>query len=159
MRTLMGLVVAGGLVFGMAGESKAQFSLAIGNPYVGQGYGSNLGGYGPGYGAYNGGLGYSSGYSGYGNGLGYANTYNSYQSTGYLAGPGVIGAQNFGYSSGYGGYVAPVAPVYGYGSTYIANPLTGYQTNRYYGAYGYGNYSYGSRDGFRPFRPMGRFFR
>ncbi len=152
----MGLVVAGGLLLGTAGESSAQFSLTIGNPYIGQGYGSNLGGYG----------GYSSAYGS--NVLGYSN-YSSSSSTGYLSGPGVIGARNYGYggyaspgyaySSGYSGFVPPAAPIYNTGATYIANPLTGYQTNRYYGAYGYGNYGYGSRDGFRPFRPIGRLLR
>ena len=33
MRTLMGLVVVGGLVLGLAGESKAQLAISIGSPY------------------------------------------------------------------------------------------------------------------------------
>lgn len=41
----------------------------------------------------------------------------------------------------------PVVPRY----TRPPNP-TGYQNRPYYGAYGYGNYSNGSTDGFPPFR-------
>ncbi len=182
----MGLVLAGGLLLGLAGESEAQFSLSIGNPYTGQGfsvgapaygYGNGYGygsGYGNGYGYSNYGNGYSNygnGYSGYGNGYsGYGNGYgvsNNYYSSGYAAAPVVTT-----YSSGYGvanntyynqGYVAaPVVTTYssGYAGYAPTNPATGYQTlNRYYGAYGYGNYGYGSRDGFRPFRGAGRLFR
>lgn len=58
--------------------------------------------------------------------------------------PNVIG-RNHGYSSGYSGQV-------------VGNPLS--TRNRpYHGAYGYGNYSNGSTDGYPPFRPANRFRR
>ncbi len=152
MRFLMGLVVASGILIGTAAKSEAQFSISIGNPYTGQGL--SIGN--PGYGYNN--YGYS-GYSGYGIDSGYANAYNSYSNSAFVAGNG-----NFNYSSGYAGY-APIAGYavspYGIGTRpygYGGNPY-GYQQNRpYYGSYGYGNYNYGSRDGFRPFGG-GRMFR
>ena len=140
MRALMGLVVVGGLVLGLADESKAQFSLSIGSPYYGQG-------------VYAGGPGYS--YSSYGNNLNqsyYSSAYNGYYSSGYQTGPGVIGASpNAYYNSGYAGYAAPRYSNSGYAgyTTPRSYSNTGYQSlNNYYGAYGYGNYGYGSRDGF-----------
>ena len=135
MRSLMGLVVAGGLFFGMTGESKAQFGLSIGNPYYGSGL--NIGT--P--------LGYSYGYPNYSSyglgGPGYSG-YNNYYNSGFVAGPGT-----FAYSSGYRGYAPPVAPL----TTY------GYGVRPYYGGYGYRGYGYGYRNGFRPFRGGGRVFR
>ena len=50
-------------------------------------------------------------------------------------------------------YPAVVQPVpqYWAQTTRPTNP-TGYQNRPYYGAYGYGNYSNGSTDGYPPFR-------
>ena len=128
MRHLMGLVVTGSLLLGLADESKAQFSLSIGNPYTSQGYGFGAPAYG--YGS-NYGSPYS--YTAYG-APGYGGFSNNYYSSNVIGTPGFTS-----YSSGYSGYAR--------------YPNTGYQTlNHYYGAYGYGNYGYGSRDGFRPFR-------
>jgi len=122
-------------LIGIAGESPAQFALSVGNPYYNQGVSVATPG-----------SGYASGYSnygGYGPGPGYSNNYQGYSTTTYLAGPGVIGGQ-YGYNSGYSGYAAS-QPVYRMGP------------NRpYYGAYGYGNYSNGSIDGYPPFRPAYR---
>ncbi len=118
----------------MASPAKAQFSLSIGNPYAG-GIGLGSAGYG-----------YSSGYSNYsgiGSGLGYGNNYQSYSNSGYLAGPGAIGG-TYGYNSGYSG---------------LGGYNTGYRSRPYYGNYGYGNSSNGSRDGFAPFRPLNGFRR
>ncbi len=136
MRTLTGLVMVGGLLLGMTGESKAQFSLSIGNPYYGTGYG--LGGYG-----------YSGlGYGGLG---GYNNVYN----TGVYSGLG-----GFSYSSGYAGLAAPVAPLNTFGYGYGVRPYYGgYGYRPYYGGYGYRGYGYGVRRGFAPFRGIGRMFR
>lgn len=155
MRTLMGLVLVGGLVLGLAGDSKAQFGLSIGTPagysygypnfssygYSGLGYGGGLGYSGLGYGGYNG-----LGYGGY-NGLGYGGVVsNNYYSSGLLGGPG-----GFSYSSGYRGLTTPAAPLTGYGYGYGVRP--------YYGGYGYRGYGYGNRNGFRPLRGVGRMFR
>jgi len=140
MRILMGLVLAGGILLGTAGESKAQFSLSIGNPYTGQGLSIGTPGYGYGYG----GLGYSGlGYPGVGYSSfaspGYGSVYNSYSTTGYLAGPGTFQS----YSSGYRG-IAPAYNSFGY----VGRP------------YGYGTYGYRSyNNGFRPGRGFGRMFR
>jgi hypothetical protein len=54
-------------------------------------------------------------------------------------------------------YVAPSRPVYVQNiyaaPRYVRQPNpTGFQNRPYYGAYGYGNYSNGSTDGFPPFR-------
>jgi len=136
MRSLKSCVLLGGLLVGLGGSVEAQVSVTFGNPYANQGMSYPAPGYG-----------YASGYSnvgGYGTGSGYSNNYQSYSSTGYLAGPGVIGGQ-YGYSSGYSGIVG-------------GNP-TGYRNRPYYGAYGYGNYSNGSIDGYAPFRPANRFRR
>jgi hypothetical protein len=143
MRILMGLVLAGGLLLGSTSQSEAQFSLAIGSPYAGQGVyigtPGYVGGYGyPSYGVnsytgYSSGLGYP-GYAGYA--PGYASGYNNYYNSAYVVRPG-----NFGYSSGYRGFASPLG-AYGYG----VRPNYGY-------GYGYGGY------GYRPFRGNGRFFR
>lgn len=145
MRAVRGLVLAGGLIVGLAGQASAQVSLNIGNPYTGQGISINtpgVGGYGysygaaglsPGYGYGYGygspgfypGYGYRSGYSSYsgiGPGLGYTNNYQSYSSTGYLAGPGVIG-----YNSGYAG-INP-API-GYPRAYYGTVNSGFSPFR-----------------------------
>ena len=134
----MGLIVAGGILLGVAGESHAQYGTPMGFSY---GY-PNYSGYSN-YTTYTGvGFpGYRAGYNNIAGNYGTAYGYNNYSTAGYVAGPGT-----FSYSSGYRGYVAPVNPY-------------GYSNRPYYGAYGYGNYSYGSRDGFRPFRGMGRGFR
>jgi len=143
MRALMGLVLAGGLVLGTAAESKAQFSISIGNPYYGQGLAIGAPGYASGYNS-----GYSSfvqpGFSGYNTGYssflqpGYSSGYNAFSNSAYVAGPGA-----FSYSSGYRGF-APPAYVYPYRAP--VNPY-GYANRPYYG-----NYGYGARNGFRPFR-------
>src|SRR5689334_1747737 len=88
---MMGMVLAGGILAASAGDSKAQFSISIGNPYYGQGIGFGS----PGY-AY----GYSSGYSNFAGPIypGYSTGYNTYSNSAYLAGPGT-----FSYSSGYRG--------------------------------------------------------
>ena len=122
MRHLMGLVVAGGLLLGVASESRAQRF----------GYGLNQG---------------------------------YYSSSGYLGGPGVIGASPYGYANGFapvGSYYSSgysgvaVAPGYyssGYSGFAPAYSPRAYRAfNPYRGAYGYGNYGYG----FRPARGLGR---
>ena len=142
MRHILGAVVAGGLILGLAAPSRAQFQLNIGNPYGG-GYGNGIG---FGGGAYNYGgsspYGYNSGYSGYNGGYGYGTTAYSTTNYGY-------GGPRY-YNSGYSGYAPPVvnyAPVYrpvvpvyqsyGYGGGY----------GRGYGGYGrgYGGYGRGFR--------------
>jgi hypothetical protein len=106
MRALKGLILAGGLLVAMAGDSSAQVAVSIGNPYGGGLYvGAPAYGYGYGYG-----------------GLGYPGYYNS----GYLGRPGT-----FAYSSGYRGY-APLAPGYGavgygYGPSYGVYRYGGYR--------------------------------
>jgi hypothetical protein len=142
-RLMMGLVLAGGILAMSAGESQAQFSISIGNPYYGQGVaiGSPVYPYAysnfarPAYPGYYGGAIARPVYPGYYGGS------NAFSTSAYVAGPGV-----FSYSSGYRGYARPVVsyPVQG-------NPY-GYVNRPYYGNFGYGNYSNGSRDGFRPFR-------
>ena len=91
MRALKGLILAGGLLVAMAGESSAQVAVSIGNPYGGGLYvGAPAYGYG---------------------GLGYPGYYNGIYNAGYLGGP-----RAFAYSSGYRGYAAPaVVGGYGYG--------------------------------------------
>lgn len=142
MRAVRGLVLAGGLVLGLASQAPAQVSVNVGNPYTGQGISINtpgVGGYGysygaagfaPGYGYGYGygspgfapGYGFRSGYSSYGGfgpGLGYGTTYQGYSSTGYLAGPGVIG-----YRSGYSG-ISPAGV--GYRRPFGSYSLGGYR--------------------------------
>ena len=130
MRTLiMGLVLAGGLLVWTPGESRAQFSLNIGNPYYGSGIG--IGNYG-----------YYGGYNSIASPVypGLVGGYNAYSTTGYVAGPGV-----FSYSSGYRGFApAAVGPVYP-----APLPAYGYGYRPYYGYRTYGNVPY---RGFRPFR-------
>ena len=113
MRYVWGLILASGLFVGQADTAQAQFSISIGNPYLGNGLTIGNPGYGYGYG------------------------YNSYTNYGY--GNGIYGApviaSPYGYSSGYSGYssgyngyapvVRPAVPYYG-----------GY---RNYGGYGYRN--------------------
>lgn len=156
MHALRSLVLTGGLLVGLASQVPAQLNINLGNPLNGQAFATTV--RGPGYSTLGGvggtSYGYSSGYSGYSNyggvapGIGGYNNYSGYSSTGYLSGPGVIGQTygypgvgNYGYSSGYSGVAV--------------NPY-GYQNRPYYGAYGYGNYSNGSIDGFRPFRTLNR---
>jgi hypothetical protein len=143
MRHLMiGLVLAGGILAASAGGSQAQVSISIGTPYT---YGPGVAIGNPGY-AY----GYNRGYSYFARPA-YPGIYGGYtgvSTSAYVAGPGVLT-----YRSGYRGYAPPVVsypvPVSPYG--YVGNPY-GYVNRPYYGAFGYGNYSNGSTDGFRPFR-------
>ena len=154
MRHFMGLIVAGGVMLGQVAESKAQFSLSMGNPYTGSGLSIGTpGGYSYGY----------PNYSSYGPGLtGYSSGFNSYSTSAYVAGPG-----NFSYNSGYSGlapyntgYAPSVGVVNGYGySGYapgvaLARPYV-YANRPYYGSYGYRNNGYGVR----PFRGLGQLFR
>ena len=115
MRHLMGLVLAGGLLIGMAGESKAQFSISIGNPYW---YG--IGGYRGSAATRE--LRLRLGLSGTARRL--YNNFNSYSNSAYVAGPGT-----FSYSSGYAGYAPVASPTSGY---------RGYAPTAY--GYGYSGY-------------------
>jgi heterogeneous nuclear ribonucleoprotein A1/A3 len=119
---LFGFVLAAALCAGLASDARAQFSMAIGNPYagsslvVGSGYGLGYGvpyGYGLGYGVspYLGygvdSFGYSSGYSGLGVPYGgYGFTYPAYGV--YSVRPG------FGYGYGFRGPVRPYGFGYGF---------------------------------------------
>ncbi len=87
MRTITGLLLAGGLVLGLAGESKAQVGISIGNPYNG---GINIGTGG-----------YANPYYGYGYGYPSTTTYYNSGYRGYVA-PG-YSTYNYGYSSPYYG--------------------------------------------------------
>ncbi len=60
MSRLIGLVLAGGMVLGMASSSNAQMSISVGAPYSGGGVYVGAPAYGYGYG-------YNSAYSGYAN--------------------------------------------------------------------------------------------
>ncbi|WP_435019783.1 hypothetical protein TA3x_001477 [Tundrisphaera sp. TA3] len=91
-RRMWGLILACGMVIGMADTAKAQFSLTIGNPYLGSGLSIGAPAYG---------------YS-----------YNSFSSYGYGVGglygapivtAPVVGAP-FVYSSGYRGFGPPPPP-------------------------------------------------
>jgi hypothetical protein len=109
MRSILALVVVGGLCLGMASRADAQVSLSVGNPYAG---GFSLG------------VPYIGGY--YGNPYGVAGVVpgtTTFYSSGYYGLPGVTT-----YSYG----VAPLAPVgvYGYPGFY-ARPFG------YYGGFGY----------------------
>jgi hypothetical protein len=103
-RRIFGLAAACALWLGTTADARAQFSMAIGNPYtgsslyVGSGYGLGYGGYGLGYNSL-----YGTSLGGYG--LGYGAPLTSFYSTGYsgLAAPG------FGYGYGY-----PAYGVYGF---------------------------------------------
>lgn len=133
MRPLFGLALAGALLLGAASDANAQFSISIGNPYLGQGVGIGnpyYGGYTP----------YGSGYSGYssyssGYGLGVSPLTSVYSSgySGYTGVPGaVIGAPAYGYAG---------SPIYGYPA--VAVPYRG---------------GYGSRNVYRGggyYRPFG----
>ena len=138
MRLLKGLILSGALIVATASATEAQFSLAIGNPYGGQGVYVGT----P---AYGGGFGYPAyGISPYATGLGYTGVGGYYPryATGFARpyNPGYVGG--YGYSSGYRG-VAPVVGGYGYG----------YGGRPYNGGYGFGG------NGFRGNRPFGRFIR
>ena len=114
MRHILGAVVAGGLILGLAAPSRAQFQLNIGNPY---------GGYGNGYGGYGNGIRFGGGAYNYSP---YNNAYGS---------PYGYGATAYGtryYNSGYSGYVPPVvnyAPIY----RPVAPMYRGYGYGRGYG--------------------------
>lgn len=153
MHTLRSLVLASGLLVGLAAQAPAQLSITIGNPaYAPVAVTTpGLGGYSTFGGVGGTAYGYSSGYSGYSSyggiapGLGAYNSYSGYSTTGYMAGPGVIGG-TYGYPAGYGyssGYSGVVGNPYGY-------------RNR---AYGYGGYPNGAVNGFRSPRPFNNFRR
>ncbi len=61
MKRIAGLVLAGGMIFGLSSSAKAQVAISVGNPY-GFGYGLNPYGYGYGVPAT---TFYSSGYTGF----------------------------------------------------------------------------------------------
>jgi hypothetical protein len=119
-RRIFALAAASALWLGTTSDARAQFSMALGNPYTGSGLyiGS---GYGLGYGnPYGYGLGYNSlyGTSLGGYGLGYGAPLTSYYSSGYygLAAPGMnitsfAPGLGYGYGSGFG---YPAYRVYGY---------------------------------------------
>jgi hypothetical protein len=127
---MMGLILAGGMLASTAGESRAQFSLTIGNPYYGSGIAIGNAAYPYGFGNYGGSI-----YPGYLGG------YGAFSNSAYVAGPGA-----FSYSSGYRGFVPPAV---GYGAPVVASPY-GYVNRPYYGYRSY--YGYGRPYGFRPFR-------
>ena len=123
MHRFLGLVLAGSLVLGSAADAKAQFSLSIGNPYLGSGISIGTPYYG--------------GYGGYPYG---APGYSSY----YV--PPAIGAYvapSYGvttYSSGYSGFVAPGTTSF-YSGTYGLYPNRSFYSPYYGGpGYGYGCY-------------------
>jgi len=122
MRHILAIVVAGGLWLGMASAADAQFSLSIGNPYMGA-YGTGL--YGAPY-----------GYGGYGSG------YSS-----YLPGVNLYSSGYTGYSSGYNGYY-PAVSTYAYPA--YSNVVPGYGYGYVpYARYGYGGYrGFGGMRGF-----------
>src|SRR4051812_45150032 len=97
--SLLGLVMAGGLVLAQAAPADAQVSITFGQP----GYGTGANGYSSNYGQ-----GYS---SNYGQGYGYSNAGSTYYNSGYQG----YTTPSYGYgNSGYG-YAAPY-----YGHTYVS---------------------------------------
>ena len=135
MRRLCGIVLAGGIVLGLASSAKAQFSLSVGNPYGG---GLAIGsGYYGGYGYPNFGYGYGSGNPGFG-------------TMGFAPGLGVTT-----YSSGYSGYVAPGTTSFSTGY-YGGYPAYGYGFNRAYPYAGYGYRRYAAPGFGFPVRGFGR---
>jgi hypothetical protein len=131
---MMGLVLAGGLLAWTPGESRAQFSLTIGNPY-----------YGSGIAVGNPGFGYFGGYNNFVSPVypGFVGGYNNFSTTGYVAGPDV-----FSYSSGYRGFApAAIGPVY-------RAPVApfGYWNRPFYGNPGFRRFGNVPYYGFRPFR-------
>lgn len=157
MRTLRSLVLAGGMLVGLAGQAPAQLNINVGNPLNGQAFSVTTpglsGGYVNTFGGVGTGLGYSSGYSGYSNygglGLGgYSNYYSGYSNTGFINGTGVIG-QTYGYP----GYARPYG--YGYNSGYSGVGYVNPYGYRPYGSYGYGYNNYAR--GYGGFRPVNLF--
>jgi len=119
MRRIFGLVLAGGLVLGLAPAANAQFSLSIGNPYTGGVAIGNPYGY---YGVGNYGYPYS-GYQPYGN---------------YGSGYGLAGSTY--YNSGYSAYVAPGTTYFNAGSYGVYPPTYAAPVYGYTPYYGYGVY-------------------
>ena len=88
MKRMLALVLAGGLWLGAASAANAQFSLSIGNPYMG-GYGAYYGaGYGYGYGSGYGGL----PYTGYGVTTSLFPGTTTYYSSGYFGAAPAVAA-------------------------------------------------------------------
>jgi len=131
MHRLFGLILAGGLVLGVASGARAQISVSVGNPYTGSGI--TLG------------QPYGAGYSGAGLGGYYGSPYAGSPLYSPAYAPPLAGATAYSYSSGYGGYAAPVSSYYSsgyYGSGYSgAYPATSFTTSAYPG-YGYSGYGY-----------------
>jgi hypothetical protein len=132
MRTILGLLAAGGILLGTAADSKAQVTVNLGgggyspNVSFGQPYGYGYGN--TGYG--NTGYGYGGWNRGYAAPYGYGPAYTTTTTRTY-AYPGTTTY----YSSGYRGYANPG---YGYGSNNGWNRGYGYNN-----AYGYNGYSQG----------------
>jgi len=172
MTRIYGLVIAGGLLFGLAGHARAQLAVTVGGPYGGGvSISSNPYGYGYGYG--NSALGaYSTLYPSL-YGVPAPNPWPYSSSLGYV-GPGYVGnapGTNY-YSAGYSGY-APSTSYYsssysGYApsASYYSSAYSGYAPSAAFGvyapavttytypSYGYGLYSrpyyggiYGARQG------------
>lgn len=139
MTRIFGLIVAGGLVMGLASDANAQLSISVGNPYSGQGV--TLGG---------GGLSYNPGYvyapQGYGNSYLGNSYYGRAYGSPYNYGSGYVAPGTTYYSSGYRGITSSNYGTYNYARPYggysnYASPYGGYSN---YGS-PYGGYSnYGS---------------
>jgi hypothetical protein len=83
MKRIAGLILAGGMMFGLSPSAKAQVGVMVGNPY---GYGSGLNPYG---------------YGGYGMP---ATTFYSSGYSGFVGGPAIGGYGYRPYGYGYGAY-------------------------------------------------------
>ena len=124
MRTLFGLVVAGGLLMGTASKANAQVAVSVGGPFGLNTYSSGYYGLASPYG-----LGVAPGLYGYNSG--YLGGYGGFRGYGGYGYPGVYRP----YGLGYGGY--GYRP-YGFG---------GYRGYGYRGGYGYGGGFRGGRYG------------
>jgi hypothetical protein len=126
MRHGFAFVLAGGIVLGLASSANAQFSLSVGNPYLGNGFSLNSG--------YYGGLGYGTALPGIpGVGYGYGSGYG-YPGYGFGGVAPLTGVTS--YSSGYSGYVAPGTTSFVTGN-FGAYPYAGYGYGAYRPVYGY----------------------
>jgi hypothetical protein len=159
MRSILGLIMAGGIVLSQAGDAKAQvtFSLGggrspgvvIGQPYGGYGYGNT---FNPGYSVA---PSYPNTFNpGYSAAPSYGYSTNSYYQS-YSAYP------NQSYNSGYRGYTNPYAGYSNagsYGNSYPNyNNYGGYPSygNSGYGYAPYGNSGYGYSSGVNIQTPVG----